>query len=418
MSRSQRLVIVGASYAGVQLAASARELGFQGSITLLGEETREPYQRPPLSKAVLKESVRLDQLALKGEAFWREESIDLRLGQRVTQLDIPAHQVVLQDGTRLPYDWLALTTGARNRRLSVPGADLAGVHDVRSADDAQRLLAALPGCRRVCVIGGGFIGLEVASALQARGLTVTLLETRPRLLERVFPHVMSDYVARVHRAHGIHLRLACGVRQLHGETRVRAVELEDGTHIDCDLVVTGIGVEPEVTLARAAGLEIDNGICVDACGRTSVPQVLAAGDVANALLPPWGPAVHGFQRLRLESVQAANELARACASVIVGQPRPFTAVPWFWSDQFDLKFQMAGLAQPQDQMALRGDMAMNKFSCFYLRDGVVVAAHSVNRPAEHMMARKLIASGARASAAQIMDETYDLKNALLAVPSP
>ncbi len=402
------LVIVGASYAGVQLAAAAREQGFGAPIVLLGDEAHAPYQRPPLSKGLLSGKTAVDQLALRGPDFYAEQNIDLRLGVRATALDLAARRVQLADGSRLDYGWLALATGARCRPLAVPGADLQGVHQLRTLDDALAVQQALGRSTRACVVGGGFIGLEVAAALTAAGAQVTVVEGQTRLLARSFPPAMSDYVAAAHRQRGVALELGRGVQALLGDTQghVQSVLLDDGRQLDCDLVVLGIGVLPNVELAEAAGIACAGGILVDACGRTSVPNVLAAGDAANMELParPGGPA-----RLRLESIQAANDGARAAASVLVGQPQPLTAVPWFWSEQHDLKLQMAGLPVHGDETVLRGDMASDRFTLFYLRDGAVAAAHSVNRPAEHMLARKLIAGAARIPAETLADSAADLK---------
>jgi 3-phenylpropionate/trans-cinnamate dioxygenase ferredoxin reductase subunit len=407
------LVIVGASYAGVQLAVSARELGFDAPIVLLGDEAHAPYQRPPLSKGLLTGKTDVDQLALRGPDFFAEQNIELRLGTRATALDLTARRVQLADGSHLDYGWLALATGARCRPLNVPGASLQGVHELRTLDDALAVHAAVSGASqatRACVVGGGFIGMEVAAALTAAGAQVTVVEGQTRLLARSFPPAMSDYVAAAHRQRGVALELGRGVEALLGnaEGQVQSVLLDDGRTLACELVVLGIGVLPNVELAEAAGIDCAGGILVDACGRTSAPQVLAAGDVANMALP--------FGRLRLESIQAANDGARAAASVLVGQPQPLTAVPWFWSEQHDLKLQMAGIPAHGDQTVLRGDMASDRFTLFYLRDGAVAAAHSVNRPAEHMLARKLITHKAQIPAEVLTDPGSDLKP--FSIPQP
>ena len=408
MPDAKTLVIVGASYAGVQLAATARELGFEEPITILGDERHQPYQRPPLSKGLLTGKTTVDQLQLRGPDFFTQNRIDLQLGQRAAAVDAGARTVTLADGRTLDYGWLALTTGARCRPFTVPGAELEGVVELRTLDDALRVAAAANRTKRACVIGGGFIGLEVASALHTRGVEVTVVEAQPHLLTRSFPPIMSAYVENAHRRRGIELLTGRSVRALHGTNRrVAAVELIDGHRVDCDLVVLGVGVLPNVELAQAARLAVDNGILVDAFGRTSAPRVLSAGDVASmAIAPvPGGPT-----RVRLESIQAANDGARAAASVVVGREQPNTAVPWFWSDQFDLKFQMAGLPVHGDEVVTRGDIASDKFSLFYLRDGVLVGAHSVNKPAEHMQSRKLIAARAQPTAAQLADTSFDLKS--------
>lgn len=414
MPGAKTLVIVGASYAGVQLAATARELGFEEPITILGDERHLPYQRPPLSKGLLTGKTTVDQLQLRGPDFFTQNRIDLQLGQRAAAVDAGARTVTLADGRTLDYGWLALTTGARCRPFTVPGAELDGVVELRTLDDALRVADAAGRTKRACVIGGGFIGLEVASALRTRGVEVTVVEAQPHLLTRSFPPIMSAYVENAHRRRGIELLTGRGVRALHGtHGQVDAVELTDGHRVDCDLVVLGVGVLPNVELAQAARLAVDNGIVVDAFGRTSAPRVLSAGDVASmALAPvPGGPA-----RVRLESIQAANDGARAAASVVVGREQPNTAVPWFWSDQFDLKFQMAGLPLHGDDVVTRGDIASDKFSLFYLRDGVLVGAHSVNKPAEHMQSRKLIAARAQPTAAQLADTSFDLKTVPTATP--
>lgn len=414
MPGTKTLVIVGASYAGVQFAATARELGFEEPITILGDERHAPYQRPPLSKGLLTGKTTLDQLPLRGPDFFTQNCIDLQLGQRASAVDAGARTVTLADGRTLDYGWLALTTGARCRPLTVPGAELDGVLELRTLDDALRVAEAANRTKRACVIGGGFIGLEVASALRTRGVEVTVVEAQPHLLTRSFPPLMSAYVENAHRRRGIELLTGRGVRALHGSNgHVDAVELTDGHRVDCDLVVLGVGVLPNVELAQAAGIAVDNGIVVDAFGRTSAPRVLSAGDVASMAL---SPVPGGPTRVRLESIQAANDGARAAASVVVGREQPNTAVPWFWSDQFDLKFQMAGLPAHGDEVVTRGDIASDKFSLFYLRDGVLVGAHSVNKPAEHMQSRKLIAARAQPTAAQLADTSFDLKTVPTATP--
>jgi len=403
------LLIVGASYAGLQLASSARELGFEEDILIVGDEPHAPYQRPPLSKGLLTGQTTAEQLALRAPEFYAGKRIELLLGRRVAALDLAARRATLDDGTVLPHGWLALTTGARARPLTLPGADLAGVLSLRTLDDALRVQAAAATARSVCVIGGGFIGLEVAAALRGRGAEVSVIETQPRLLARSMPALMSDFVARAHTERGVGLHLGRGVRGLVGDGagRVAAVELADGTRIHCELVVLGIGVLPNGELAEAAGIATQGGaILTDPLGQTSAPQVLAVGDVA-AVQPAPGAAAQ-----RHESIQAATDGARAAASALLGQPRPNTAVPWFWSDQFELKFQMAGVARADDQAVLRGDPHSGRFSVFYLREGAVAAAHSVNRPGEHLLSRKLIAAGARLSPQQLADTGDDLKGAL------
>lgn len=406
------LAIVGASYAGAQLAASARDLGFEGRILMIGEEPHPPYQRPPLSKGLLTGKTGAEQLSLKSAEFYAQNSIEMQLGTRARAIDVAARRLTLANGEAIDYDWLALATGARCRKAGLPGEDLQGVFHLRTLDDALQLAAATAQARRACVIGGGFIGLEVASALRSRQLEVTVIEAQPRLLARSFPPDMSVFIEAAQRRRGCDFRLGRAVRALHGaQGRIAAVELDDGERIECDLVVFGIGVLPNAELAQAAGLAVDNGVLTDAHGRSSVPGILAIGDVANmALHPvPGGPA-----RARLESIQAANDGARAAAAVIAGGEPAAPTVPWFWSDQADLKFQMTGLPMAGDQTVLRGEMESERFSLFYLRDGALVASHSVNKPAEHMQSRKLIAARARPRPEQLRDPSFDLKGALSA----
>lgn len=410
MSSLPVLVVVGASYAGAQLAASAREAGFGGRIVLVGDESRAPYQRPPLSKGLLTGKTPVDALALRSDGFYRENGIELLTGHRVTALDTTGRSVLLDDGRRIGYDWLALTTGARCRPLTLPGAHLAGVFELRSLDDALALDVAARDARRACVIGGGFIGLEAASALAARGLQVSVVEAVPRLLARAVTPQMSDFVAALHRGHGVDIRCGRGVRALLGEAdRVAAVELLDGERIACDLVVVGIGVLPNTGLAERAGIACANGIVTDALGRSSMPRVLAAGDCA-AFPNPYAP--DPAAPIRLESIQAANDLARAAASVVAGQPQPCAAVPWFWSDQYDAKLQMAGLMAPDDEVVVRGKPDSGRFTLFCLRGGRIAAVHTVSRPADHMLGRKLVAARCAATAAQLADETFELKSLL------
>jgi len=405
----QSLVIVGASYAGVQMAASARELGFEEPIVIVGDESHSPYQRPPLSKALLAGKTTADKLGLRAADFFEKNRIDLRLGRRAASLDASARTLTLEGGDTLDYGWLMLATGARCRPLALPGRELEGVHDLRTLDDALRVAAAADRCQRAVVIGGGFIGLEVASALRTRGAEVTVIEAQPHLLTRTFPRAMSAFVENAHRSRGIDLRTGHGVQALHGAAgQVSSVELDDGSRIDCDLVVLGIGVLPNSEIAASAGLRVDRGIVTDLCGRTSAERILAVGDVANVTQADGS-------LVRLESIQAANDGARAAAGLLVGKETANTALPWFWSDQFDLKIQMAGLHASGDEVVVRGDMGTEKFSVFYLRDGALVATHGVNKASEHMTARRLIAAGATATAAQLADESFDLKGLLTPV---
>jgi 3-phenylpropionate/trans-cinnamate dioxygenase ferredoxin reductase component len=409
MESGRPLVIIGASYAGVQLAASARELGFEERIVIAGDERHMPYQRPPLSKGLLTGKTQPDQLLLRSPDFYTHNRIELLLGHRAESFDPVQRVVRLDDGSALEYGWLALATGARCRPLPIPGAHLEGVLQLRTLDEALSIASAARTAQRACIVGGGFIGLEVAAALRSGGMDVTVVESQPRLLMRSFPPLMSSYIERAHASRATAILTGRGVRELMGTQRIEAIELDGGERLACDLLILGIGVLPNMEIAQAAGVETHNGILVDSLGRTGMPQVLAIGDVANMMMHP-SLAMPG--RMRLESIQAANAGARAAASVLVGRQAPCASVPWFWSDQYQLKLQMAGVPALDDEVVVRGDMAADRFSLFYLRDGAVAGAHSVNRPAEHMLSRKLIAARARPSRSQLADESFDLKAAL------
>ena len=388
---ADRLVVIGASHAGCRLAFAARELGFAGEIVLIGAEAVLPYQRPPLSKGYLKGAMPLAALRLKSEAAFAEARITLRLGTTVVAIDRGAADVVLADGERVAYSRLALTTGARVRRLSVPGADLTGVLHMRDLADADALalaVAAKAGGRAV-VVGGGFIGLEAAASLRALGLDVTVVEAESRLSARVFPPLLSAWLTDLHQAHGVTVRLDAQVVEILGrDGRVAGARLADGTELACDLVVVGIGVVPADDLAGAAGLAVDRGILVDRSALTSDPHIAAAGDCARHP-NPWAPTPD--RPIVLESVQNANDQARVAAAALVGRPVAYDAVPWFWSDQYDAKIQMAGLPDRDDEILPRGDPATGRFSLLHLRGGRLVAVDSVGWPQDHMAARRLIA---------------------------
>lgn len=411
MNTDDTLVIVGASYAGLQLASSARDLGFEGRIRMVGEEIDYPYHRPPLSKGILTGKTDKESLPLRAHDFYVDNRIELKLGKRVDKIDPAARRIYLA-GETIGYDWLALTTGASCRALNVEGNSLGGVLSLRTRLDGEAIAELSESSRRVCIIGAGFIGLEVASALRSKGAQVSIIESQSRILARAFPPLMSEFLLRKHEQEGVDIKLGRAVKCLRGKhERVSAVELDNGCIISCDLVIVGIGAIPNDGLAREAGIATDNGILVDECGRTSADRVLAAGDVANILLPSWGPR-DSAGRYRLESIQAANDGAKACASVIVGQPAGLATVPWFWSDQLGLKLQMAGIPHASDDIVIRGETSTDKFSLIYLRDGRIAAAHSVNKPAEHMLSRRLIAASVPLTSEQAADERFDLKNAL------
>lgn len=402
------IVVVGAGQAGLQVVESLRKGGFDGTLTLIGDETHPPYQRPPLSKHYLAGDFADERLYFRPREHYAKLDVDLRLATRVDAIERAQARVLLADGTVLPYDGLALATGTRVRPLPVPGGDLPGVCALRGLDDARRLKTRLAGARRVVVIGGGFIGLEVAATARKLGCDVHVVEALDRLMARVMPPVVSTFFAELHRARGVHLHLGSGVDAIVDAAPGLAVRLTGGATLAADLVVAGIGVLPNQELAQAAGLACANGIVVDEFTRTSDPAIVAAGDCT----------VHRNLRYavphRLESVQNAVDQAKVAAATLLGRPQAYADVPWFWSDQYDVKLQMAGLAVAPDQHVLRGTPGPTGFSVFYFTAGRLVAVHSLNRPADHMLARRLLTSDTPVTAAQAGDPAFDLKRLLTA----
>ncbi len=396
-----RTIIIGAGQAGLQVAVELRQAGYVGAVTLVGEEAAQPYHRPPLSKAYLTGEKSLDALQMRGQAFYGEQAITFIAGLAATGIDRTARQVVLADGTTLPYDHLVLATGAAARPLSCPGHDLDGVMVLRSLEDATALKARLATARHLVVVGGGFIGLEAAASARKLGVAVSLLEMQDRLMARAVGPDVSQHFANVHRSHGVDLRLGQGIAAVIGDAgRTIAVRMTAGDVLPADIVLAGIGVTPNTALAVAAGLPISNGIVVDEAQRTSDPRIHALGDVCAF------PAPHGTGLIRLESVQNAVDQAKVVAASITGQPARYQSVPWFWSDQYDLKLQMVGLSQGHDAVIERGSRDENRFSVFYMKAGRLIAIDSINRPADHMRGRKLLAPGAAPVGADEIDTHF------------
>jgi 3-phenylpropionate/trans-cinnamate dioxygenase ferredoxin reductase component len=406
-SAAGHVVVIGAGQAGTLLAEQLRSGGYEGGITLLGDEPHGPYHRPPLSKAWLAGDMAAEQLTLRAPAALANKHIVLRTGAQVTRIDRAARQVHLADGQCLSYTGLALTMGAGARSLSLPGMDATNVLPLRSRDDASAMAVLLARCQQqaqgVVVIGGGFIGLEVAATARKKGLAVTVLEAAPRLLQRVLPQALSDWFARLHRGHGVEVVLSADIQAVNVvDGEARSVNLTDGRVIPCGLVVLGVGVTAHDRLAQQAGLACDRGVIVDGCGRTEDPFIVAAGDCTARRLADGS-------LLRLESVQNATEGAKSAAAALLGLERPFTAVPWFWSDQYDKKLQMAGLSTGADACAVRGDMFSEQpFSVYHFKAGRLLAVDSVNSPKDHMLARKLLQAGAAPTPAQVADLAFDL----------
>lgn len=406
------IIIIGAGQAGVQTAEALRAGGFEGPITLLGDEPLGPYHRPPLSKAWLAGDMEATQLVMRAPEMLARKNIELRTGAKVTAIDRAAKRVTLSDGSALPYSGLVLATGSTPRTLPLPGGSAQGVYALRSRDDASAIAERMAVCIErqlpVVVIGGGFIGLEVAATARKKGLTVTVLEAAPRLLGRVLAPLLSDWYAELHRSHGVQLVLGAQIDEIitDHENQATGVRLKDDTLYPAGLVVVGIGVNANDELARAAGLECERGIVVDACGRTSDPAIVAAGDCTARRLPDGS-------LLRLESVQNATEQGKSAAAALLGQERPFTATPWFWSDQYDKKLQMAGLSMGADRWAVRGDIASGSFSVYHYQGDKLIAADSINASKDHLLVRKLLDAGVSPTPQQAGDAGFDL-NSLLA----
>ncbi|PQA86580.1 pyridine nucleotide-disulfide oxidoreductase [Marinicaulis flavus] len=399
----ERILIIGAGQAGAQAAVSLRQGGFKGVITMIGAEPAPPYQRPPLSKAYLKGELEEQRLYLRPAEFYEAQEIDLRLGVAATGIDREAKTVVTDEGETLSYDVLLLATGAPPRRLNAPGADLEGVHYLRTLADSERLRPMLSAPGRVVIVGAGYIGLEVAAVARQHGRDVTVLEMAPRVLARVASEPVSEFYQTLHRNNGVDLRLGAAFEAFEGEHRIHAARLKDGEAIDCAAALVGIGAAPETRLAEEAGLEVSNGIVVDEYARTSDPAIFAAGDCTNFPSPRYG------RRMRLESVPNAIEQAKAAAANMIGGETVYDALPWFWSDQYDVKLQTVGLCEGYDELVVRGDPAAKKFAVWYLKDGKGLAVDAINDPASFAMGKKLITAGAALDPAKLADTGVDLK---------
>jgi len=399
---TEQLVIVGGGQAAAQAVQSLRQQNFAGPITLLCDEPFPPYQRPPLSKKYLAGELARERLFLRPAAFYAEKGVTLEQGARVEELEPAARRVRLRDGRTLAYDRLLLATGSRVRTLDVPGAELPGVHYLRTIGDVDAITAALVPGARVLLIGAGYIGLEVAAVVRQRGFEVTVLEAASRVMARTVSAEVSAFYEGCHRAAGVVIHCDAAVKALHGVARVSAVETTDGRTFPCDVLIVGIGIVPNVELAASAGLPCDNGIVVDEHARTADPHIVAAGDCTNHPLPIVG------RRVRLESVPNAIHQAKVAAATLVGAPLPYSEVPWFWSDQYDLKLQIVGLSTGYDEVVLRGDPATRSFAAFYLRGGQLLAVDAINSPKEFIAAKKLVANRAHVSPDVLRDPAVDL----------
>ena len=378
------IVVIGAGQAGLQTIMSLRQTGYEGDITLVGDEAFLPYQRPPLSKAYLSGNMERERLFLKPDEFFTENNVTLKLNTSVESLDAAAKSVTLSNGETLSFEYAVIATGSRPRLLNVPGRELANIFDLRGMADIDAMQPHFVEGKKLVVVGGGYIGLEAAAVAAGMGLSVHVLEAAPRLLARVAEPEISDFYTRIHQAHGVTLVTESQMTGFVGDGAVSGVEMADGSIIDADIVITGIGILPNVEIAETAGLAVENGIVVNEVGQTSDAHIFAAGDCTSHPNDLLG------RTMRLESVPNAIEQGKAVASAICGTPKPYHQVPWFWSDQYDVKLQIAGVPKQIDSKVLRGDDSSNSFAWFYFTGDKLTGVTAINRPAEFMAGRMLI----------------------------
>ena len=398
-----RTIVVGAGQGAGQLVASLRQEKYEGEIVMIGEEPFLPYQRPPLSKAYLAGELPTERVLVRPEKFYADKGIETRTDPRVEAIDREARTVTLADGETLSWDNLVIATGSHVRRLRIPGIELDGVHYLRTMSDVDGIRSGIGERKRLVIVGGGYIGLEVAAVARKLGMEVTVLEMEDRILARVTTPSMSEFYTRVHTEHGVDIRTGAAAAEILGEGAVTGVRCTDGTELQADMVIVGVGIIPTTELAEAAGIECENGIVVDEHCRTSDPAIYAIGDCTNH------PSKLLGRRLRLESVPNAMDQARTVAKNIMGGDAEYDAVPWFWSDQYDLKLQMVGFSAGADEEVVRGDPATGSFARFYLTGGVLTAVDAVNRPKEFMASKLLVAAKKAVDAGQLADEEVDIK---------
>lgn len=402
------VLIVGGGHAGAQAAISLRQLGFPGSIAIIGAEPELPYERPPLSKDYLARERSFDRILLRPASFWEERNVTMLMGREVDMVDPSDMKIIADDGSVIVYGMLIWAAGGRPRRLKCAGGDLEGVHSVRTRADVERIQAELDDVDHVAVVGGGYIGLETAAVLTGLGKRVTVLEAQDRVLARVAGPAISRFYETRHRAHGVDIRLGVTVDAIEGrEGRAHGVRLGTGETIPCQMVIVGIGIAPSIDALISAGASYahGNGVVVDAFCRTTMPDIYAVGDCALHN----NPFADGAQ-VRLESVQNATDMAMTAAKAIVGIPEPYRSVPWFWSNQYDLRLQTAGLSLGYDEEVVRGDIASNSFSVAYLKGGRLVALDCVNAAKDYVQAKRLIEAGARVCAQTVADPANALRD--------
>lgn len=398
------IVIIGAGQAAAQAVATLRSGGYEGALTIVGEEPYLPYQRPPLSKKFLSGEFDEDRLLFKPAEFYDQQKCTLHLNTRATRIDRKTKTVARSNGDAIAYDKLLIATGSRVRIVPVEGADLDGVHVLRGIDDVNALRGSFKPGAHLAVIGGGYIGLEVAAVARKMGLEVTVVEMGDRCLGRVTSPEISHFFENYHRNHGVTIRTGDGLSAFEGEGgKLKAVHTQSGERIEADCALLGVGILPNVELALEAGIDCENGITVDEYARSSDPDIYAAGDCASLPSGLYG------RRIRLESVHNAIEQAKTACNAMLGKLVPYDQVPWFWSDQYDIKLQIAGLSSGYDHVVLRGDPGKHKFAAFYLKDGRLIAVDAINAVPEYMIGRKLIGERAIIAPERLADETIPMK---------
>lgn len=399
-------VVIGASHAGAQLCVSLRQEGWLGEIILIGDEPYLPYHRPPLSKTFLSGDKSIDDLLIRPESFYKKQNIQFKQGY-VSKIDRTKKTIQLVDGTQIHYDKLAICTGASVRKLELKGADLKGVQYVRNAHDIQSMQQHLAdsNVKHVVIVGAGYIGLEIAASLRKLNLHVSILEMASRILQRVASPELSQFYHQLHQQNGVDIYTSTSIQQINGTNRVESVLCHDGSILPADMVIAGIGVIPNIRLAKEAGLDIvEGGIWVDEDCRTNDPDIVAAGDCTSHFSP------HYHRSIRLESVPNANEQAKIAAATMCGNFKLYNALPWFWSDQYGIKLQIAGLNEGYDQLVIRGDIYQsNSFAAFYFKEQKLIAADCINRPLEFMISKKIISDHIQIDPTHFADEAVDLK---------
>lgn len=406
----ERIIVIGAGHAAGAFADVVRKQGYEGELLLIGEEAHSPYQRPPLSKAYLAGDMEAQRLSLRPDSFYEKKNIGLKLSTKVSSIDVTAKSISTSDGETLPYNKLVIATGTRVRKLPVPGADLEGVHYIRTIDDVAAVHAKWQQAKDIVIVGAGFIGLEVAAVAAKAGKKVTVLEGQDRVMPRVVAPVLSEFYEAYHHQNGVSIITGAGVVEISGTDRAEAVVCADGSRYQADIVIVGIGVVANVELGEAAGLKVDNGIVVDNTCRTSNEDIYAIGECANHPDMRYG-------RLRLESVQNAQDQAKVAAAALCGDPIAYDVVPWFWSEQFDLKLQMVGMSGGYDDIVMRGDMEAGKFSLLYYKREHLIAIDSINNAADHMAGRRLLAEGVSPNKTAVADASVKLKEFLARKPA-